>query len=718
MKKMCLIVFLFFTVRASYAFNDTIVQGFTFKNLTQKNALKKYELFEIGIALPTPIVDEINTFIKSKGNKGLNPFISTNIRIQLQFELEDSSMSVTRDAFFTRDFERDVSRFEELYQKPSPSTGHNSHWKKFEEKYSLLGGKWEPKSTSFPFRVRFAPPKAGKWKVKAIISLEGFSTQFNLPSIEVKESNHPGYVEVDKYQRFLKRGGKTQHVIGENYPMPVLFGYPLFSPNGNKIITQPQYYSETAPIAVYEQYLRYMDTLKIRGMNYFRMLMTPWSTDIEYEKLGNYYDRLHIAHELDQILVRAEKNELLINWNLTIHYPFTYKPYHIIFWDWSSETGGNGYCYSNELNLENVIDFFTDERAKFYWKERLRYIVARWGYSPQIAMFEQFSEIDQFGNGKPELADSLLYKQNASTIVEWHAEMNHYLKQELQVPQLLTVSYTSGFNETIDSSWADPNVDVINYNNYNYFQSEIHDFYKRLIPKDITNKGQNLNRGNYNKPMFYSETGPHEVWSCDNEVEQRRMVWQAQFYGIAGALSWNPIADTVLYQAISQFKDTLDLETDQWHSGMVKLDKEGNWVYKDRFVRSMVREDQTADLIYMRSRSRKQAMGVLTNRRYNYYTKGEGDCVKNYPKPEHTEGNGFATERLQTYGPTVAGKGQNKLKVRGMLGKKYRITYYNANNPAVPIYSEETRGRQLTLNYPVLGGENDDILLFKVLLID
>lgn len=709
-----LVVLVVFLSTSVFAFNDTLVGDFTFKVFDKQESFKTYEKIEIGIGLPSSLANEISAFIRSEGNRGLNPFISSDIRIVFYFEYDsDTSASVVRDAFYTRDFDRDVSHFEELYLRPSPSTGHASNWKRFEEKYTLLGGRWIPRPTVFPFRVRFAPPRAGKWNVKAVVTLKGVSSTLQLPSFFVESSNCPGYVTVDKHQRFLKHGDKSLHVIGENFPAPIQFGFPLFSPDGNKIISQPQYHSELPPIAVYEQYLRYMDTLSIRGMNYFRMLMTPWSLDIEYEKLGNYYDRLHIAHELDEIVDRAEKNNLFINWNLTIHFPFQHMPYHITFWDWTSETGGPGYCYKNELDLPNVLSFFTDERAQFYWKERLRYIVARWGYSTQIAMFEQFSEIDQIGKGRAKVIDSVRYEDNEHLIANWHAKMNHYLKNELQLPQLLSVSYTSGFDETKDSSWYDPNLDVINYNNYNYHQQHTHDFFIRRVPRDIANKRTKLNRGNFGKPLFYSEVGPHGVWSCDNEVEQRRLIWQTQFYGVAGSLPWSPMSDTVLYHAIRTFKDTLDLETGQWHSGMVKLNRRGEWVYRERFVRSMVRQDETADLIYMRSKEKDKAMGVITNRRYNYYTKGTGDCVNEYPMPEHSQQNAFATERLRNYGPINPGRGQNRLKVRGMKRTTYRITYYNANAPDVPIHSETTRGRQLTLNFPKLGEENDDIILFK-----
>ena len=38
--------------------------------------------------------------------------------------------------------------------------------------------------------------------------------------------------------------------------------------------------------------------------------------------------------------------------------------------------------------------FFTSQKAMDRYKDKLRYVVARWGYSPHIAALEFFNEID------------------------------------------------------------------------------------------------------------------------------------------------------------------------------------------------------------------------------------------------------------------------------------------------------------------------------------
>lgn len=67
-------------------------------------------------------------------------------------------------------------------------------------------------------------------------------------------------------------------------------------------------------------------------------------------------------------------------------------------------------------------EFFTGEEQARRYMNRLRYIVARWGYSPAIGMWEFFNEIDniQYRDAKNPIPDA--------DIVAWHARMSKYLK--------------------------------------------------------------------------------------------------------------------------------------------------------------------------------------------------------------------------------------------------------------------------------------------------
>ena len=67
-------------------------------------------------------------------------------------------------------------------------------------------------------------------------------------------------------------------------------------------------------------------------------------------------------------------------------------------------------------------DFFVSGEAKARYRNRLRYIVARWGYSPSVAMWEFFNEIDNIQFADPD------HPIPAEDIVAWHDEMAAFLK--------------------------------------------------------------------------------------------------------------------------------------------------------------------------------------------------------------------------------------------------------------------------------------------------
>jgi len=50
-----------------------------------------------------------------------------------------------------------------------------------------------------------------------------------------------------------------------------------------------------------------------------------------------------------------------------------------------------------------------------------------------------------------------------------------------------------------------------------------------------------------------------------------------------------------------------------------------------------IREDELADLVYLRSGDKRKAFGVITNRRANYFTLGGDSCQLNQPAPVHSE---------------------------------------------------------------------------------
>lgn len=82
----------------------------------------------------------------------------------------------------------------------------------------------------------------------------------------------------------------------------------------------------------------------------------------------------------------------------------------------------------------NSADFFVNPQSKERYKNRLRYIIGRWGYSTSICAWELFNEIDnvQFSNRDNPIS--------AESIVVWHDEMSAYIKKIDPYKHMVTTS--------------------------------------------------------------------------------------------------------------------------------------------------------------------------------------------------------------------------------------------------------------------------------------
>lgn len=157
--------------------------------------------------------------------------------------------------------------------------------------------------------------------------------------------------------------------------------------------------------------------------------------------------------------------------------------------------------------------FFTSDSARADHRNRLRYIVARWGYSPAIAMWEFFNEIDniQFRDHKNPIP--------AADIVDWHAHMSRYLKSIDPYGHIVTTSIShrdlAGLNSV-------PDMDINQKHIYNNTS---------VIPSTITRY-----EADFGKPYIVGEFGYEWDWSKNfddfgegMDTDFRRGLWYGLF---------------------------------------------------------------------------------------------------------------------------------------------------------------------------------------------
>ncbi|MBN1898248.1 MAG: DUF5060 domain-containing protein [Spirochaetes bacterium] len=267
-----------------------------------------------------------------------------------------------------------------------------------------------PESKKQLFKVRFAPFIDGQWKFKIKVkNLQG-QTLYKNKNLKFKctksERLRKGFVKVDNNHFILTDGSVF-------YPFGLSLGW---------VVPEDK-----------NSYLGYLNKFAKSGMNWTRMWNIPWGLTLEWLKpkrggLGQYSQE--DADQWDKIIEFASENGIYIQFCIN-NYRDLAKGYN---WE------NNPYCYINGGPIQEPEDFFTDKIARKYFRRKLLYIVARWGYATSIMAWELFNEVDlttNFDDGK---------------VARWHEEMADYLKSIDAFQHIITTSFSrrTGGKETFE----------------------------------------------------------------------------------------------------------------------------------------------------------------------------------------------------------------------------------------------------------------------------
>lgn len=233
--------------------------------------------------------------------------------------------------------------------------------------------------------IRFTPDETGPWKYTIQLVDDGFVSSEVSGSLEVVESTVPGFIRPGDNRYFQYDNGSSYFPIGHNL---------LYS------------WDEAGGLVVYKQWLR---DLAASGGNYARLLIDlPWFISLEWRPpVGNYTAAQEAAARLDDILQTAADEGIALQLVLVWHQGLkNYSPPPVNLPpvprpDMSADWSDHPYNVTLGGSLSGPGIFYTDLRAQEWLQRRLRYIVARWGYSPQIFAWELIDKIDQKLNYEP-----------------------------------------------------------------------------------------------------------------------------------------------------------------------------------------------------------------------------------------------------------------------------------------------------------------------------
>lgn len=383
-------------------------------------------------------------------------------------------------------------------------------------------------NTPCPWRIRFAPYIAGNWTYQVFVggTAAGNASSAIMPFTVTKSANK-GYIKVaPNGKNFMFTDGSTFIPLGLNHT------------------------TENKQTVAYNRMPYYIASNIITDMapyggNFLRIMMNPENFNIDWGALKNYSSRQPQAFDIDQIMALAEANNVYIQLCLDVQSelwvgsPTSPPPFPNAGWP------DNPY----HTLVANPDLFFTDANCISAYSNKMRYIVARWGYSTSLFGYEMFNEIDQYGN--------YWGNYNWRNIRDWHSNIISYVKNYLDNKHLFTTSATSpqsgyycyppGGADDVTPLYGIPQLD---YLQEHFYGSDYNlDYQLNFLTNTDVAGGK--------KPSFLGETGlaPYNIYpytfvsSTGNSLlfslPWHNSLWSTAFSGGAPCVPWESILDMV-----------------------------------------------------------------------------------------------------------------------------------------------------------------------------
>jgi hypothetical protein len=374
----------------------------------------------------------------------------------------------------------------------------------------VLPGFWDGTG----FRFRFCPPEGGDWSLVTSISDDQGKRHAPARSFHVADSSGGGFVRTsDRNHRYFQLdSGKTFMPIGLN----------LCWPGG-------------AGLASYDERFAKLQSV---GGNFARIWCTQ-DKRLETEEAGlGRYDQSSAAY-YDEVLKLAQKHEIRIMLTLDDYRVLAKTDYFVAHWKESPYNSANG------GPLHDPGEFFANDLCRKLYKQRLRYLVARYSAFPSLAFWEIFNEQDNIP--KPGVP------------IDWFREMTGYLASIDPYHHLITTSYSWDDKPEV---WRSPSLGLTQ--RHMYGQGDTVDFVTM-----IEDNSRKLDR--FDKPRLIGEFGI--TWKePDIALDKGKKgtplhdaLWASIMTGDAGgALTWwwdnylEPLDLWPVYVGISRFVSGID----------------------------------------------------------------------------------------------------------------------------------------------------------------
>lgn len=230
------------------------------------------------------------------------------------------------------------------------------------------------------WKVRFYARESGKCSSTIEVRVKGKAKSFDGPDFQISHADEEGMVRISKRSaHYMEReNGRSFFLVGQNvcFTSDVAYDIPC-----NKMS------SEKLPWDV--AYRKWFGQMGKNGANWARIWMRPNFT----LEAGETWDwSLENARKVDTLMKLAKSNGLCLDLCFNAERSDTgramggcFPPFAAKFTAWSPLLAKQGLNFS---------DFAVNELSQEMYRDKIRYIIARWGAYPNLGAWELWNELD------------------------------------------------------------------------------------------------------------------------------------------------------------------------------------------------------------------------------------------------------------------------------------------------------------------------------------
>ena len=257
------------------------------------------------------------------------------------------------------------------------------------------------------WEARFTPQETGKYSCYFKLTRAAGSINSKASTFTVGGSPKKGFLHPKDNWAFQFDNGQSFRGIGENLAWE------------SRASDDSKYFKALHENSKYN-YEYMLRSLAAHGGNFFRTWICPWNLPIDWKRGFNSNRYTASTAFYNPSAIKKMDRLVTLSDSLGVYMMLTLG-------EGASTIKDGGYAAS-------AADFFVNPKSKALYKNRLRYFIARWGYSSAIAAWELFNEVDnvEFSNKENPI--------DPATIVAWHDEMSAYIKAIDPYHHLVTTS--------------------------------------------------------------------------------------------------------------------------------------------------------------------------------------------------------------------------------------------------------------------------------------